>query len=202
MATITAFENVTLDGVMQAPASAAEDTRAGFERGGWAPPYNDEVMGAVMAEGMAKEGSLLLGRRTYEHFASFWPKQTDGNPFTEVLNRTQKYVASTTLEEPLPWENSTLLSGAVPDAVARLKEELDHDISILGSGELIRSLMPHDLIDEFLLTIHPLVLGEGQRLFANDGPHAPLRLLDAKPTTTGVVIARYVLDRSHPEAPR
>ena len=202
MGRIVVTNHLTLDGVMQAPASADEDTRAGFERGGWAPPYNDEVMGAVMAEGMAKEGSLLLGRRTYEHFASFWPKQTDGNPFTEVLNRKQKYVASTTLEEPLPWENSTLLAGDVPDAVARLKQELDHDISILGSGELIRSLMPHDLIDEFLLPIHPLMLGRGRRLFADDGPHVTLRLLDTKPTTTGVIIARYVLDRSHPGGPR
>jgi dihydrofolate reductase len=196
MGRIVVTNHVTLDGVMQGPASAQEDTRGGFERGGWAPPYNDEVMGAVMAEGMAKEGSLLLGRRTYEHFASFWPKQTDGNPYTEVLNRTQKYVASTTLEEPLPWENSTLLGGDVPEAVAALKQELDHDLGILGSGELIRSLIPHDLIDEFLLTIHPLVLGQGRRLFGDDGAYAALRLADTKPTTTGVIIARYVLDRS------
>jgi len=191
MSRIVVTNHVTLDGVMQAPASPEEDTRAGFEHGGWAPPYADEVMGAVMAEGMSRPGSLLLGRRTYEHFAAFWPKQTEPNPFTEVLNRTQKYVASTTLEEPLPWENSTLLQGDAPEAVARLKEELDHDLVILGSGELVRSLMPHDLIDEFLLTIHPLVLGQGRRLFADGGSYAALRLVDTKPTTTGVVIARY-----------
>jgi dihydrofolate reductase len=196
MGRIVVTNHVTLDGVMQSPAAAEEDTRGGFGRGGWAPPYSDEVMGAVMAEGMAKEGSLLLGRHTYEHFAAFWPQQTDGNPFTEVLNRTQKYVASTTLEDPLPWENSTLLGHDVPAAVAELKRELDRDMVILGSGELIRSLMPHELIDEFLLTIHPLVLGQGRRLFAESGPYAALTLVDAKPTTTGVVIARYVLDRS------
>jgi dihydrofolate reductase len=191
MSRIVVTNHVTLDGVMQSPASPEEDRRGGFVHGGWAPPYQDEVMGAVMAEGMAQEGALLLGRLTYEKFAAFWPKQTDGNPFTEVLNRTQKYVASTTLEEPLPWQNSTLLVGDVPEAVARLKQELDHDLVILGSGELIRSLMPHDLIDEFLLTIHPLVLGQGQRLFGDDGSYAALRLVDTKPTTTGVVITRY-----------
>jgi dihydrofolate reductase len=191
MGRIVVTNHVTLDGVMQSPASPQEDTSGGFERGGWAPPYNDEVMGAVMAEGMAQEGSLLLGRRTYEHFAAFWPKQTDGNPVTEVLNRKQKYVASTTLAEPLPWENSTLLSSNVPEAVSRLKADLDHDLGILGSGELIRSLMRHDLIDEYLLTIHPLVLGQGRRLFGDDGDYAELRLIDTKPTTTGVVIARY-----------
>jgi dihydrofolate reductase len=191
MARIVVTNHVTLDGVMQSPAAAQEDPRGGFEHGGWAAPYQDEVMGAVMAEGMAQEGSLLLGRRTYEQFASFWPKQTDDNPYTDVLNRTQKYVASTTLAEPLPWENSTLLTGDAPAAVARLKQELDHDIAILGSGELIRSLLPHGLIDEFLLPIHPLVLGQGQRLFGHDGAYAALRLVDTKPTTTGVIIARY-----------
>jgi dihydrofolate reductase len=202
MARISVTNHVTLDGVMQSPASADEDRRGGFERGGWAAHYGDEVMDAVMAEGMAREGSLLLGRHTYEHFAAYWPKQTDGNPYTEVLNRTQKYVASTTLEDPLPWENSTVLRGDIPAAVATLKDELDQEIVILGSGELIRSLLPHGLIDEYLLTIHPLVLGQGQRLFGDDGAYAELQLVDTKPTTTGVIIARYrtVPDRSQPES--
>ena len=191
MSRIVVTDHISLDGVMQSPAAPEEDTREGFEHGGWAAPYGDEVMGAVMAEGMAKPGSLLLGRRTYEHFAAFWPHQTEPNPYTDVLNRTQKYVASRTLEEPLEWENSTLLEGDVPEAVAKLKEELEHDLGILGSGELIRSLMEHDLIDEYLLTIHPLVLGQGRRLFADGGAYAKLRLVETKPTTTGVVIARY-----------
>lgn len=191
MSRIVVTDHISLDGVMQSPAGPEEDTRKGFEHGGWAAPYGDEVMGAVMAEGMAKPGSLLLGRRTYEHFAAFWPHQTEPNPYTDVLNRTQKYVASRTLEEPLPWENSTLLKGDVPEAVTRLKQEQEHDLVILGSGELIRSLMEHDLIDEYLLTIHPLVLGQGRRLFADGGAYAKLRLVETKPTTTGVVIARY-----------
>jgi dihydrofolate reductase len=191
MGRIVVTNHLTLDGVMQSPGGRDEDRRGGFEHGGWAVPYGDEVMGAEMAKGMAGEGSLLLGRFTYEAFAAFWPHQTDGNPYTDVLNRTQKYVASTTLEEPLPWENSKLLRGDVPEAVGALKAELDHDLGILGSGELIRSLMPHGLIDEYLLTIHPLVLGQGRRLFGEGGPYAPLTLVDTKPTTTGVVIARY-----------
>jgi dihydrofolate reductase len=191
MSRIVVTNHISLDGVMQSPASPEEDTREGFEHGGWAAPYGDEVMSAVMAEGMAKPGSLLLGRRTYEHFAAFWPHQTEPNPYTDVLNRTQKYVASRTLEEPLEWENSTLLEGDVPEALAKLKEELEHDFVILGSGELIRSLMEHDLIDEYLLTIHPLVLGQGRRLFDDGGAYAKLALVETKPTTTGVVIARY-----------
>ena len=191
MSTIEVVNHVTLDGVMQAPAHPDEDRRGGFQHGGWAPPYADEVMGAVMAEGMAQEGSLLLGRRTYEHFAAFWPKQTEPNPFTEVLNNAQKYVASTTLEEPLPWINSTLLQGEAADAVAKLKEQPGKDLVVLGSGELVQSLMRRNLIDEYLLTIHPLVLGSGRRLFTDDGAFASLRLVDIKPTTTGVLIARY-----------
>ena len=187
MRRINVTNHVTLDGVMQSPSGPEEDRRDGFEHGGWAVPYGDEVLGAVMAEEMAKAPDLLLGRRTYEHFAGFWPKQTD-NPFTPVLNAAQKYVVSTTRHEPLPWENSTLLAGV--DAVATLKETPGKDLVILGSGALIRSLRLHDLVDEYLLTIHPLVLGSGQRLF-DDGAAAQLRLVDAKPTTTGVIIARY-----------
>src|SRR6516162_1353879 len=114
MANVVVIDNVTLDGVMQAPAGPDEDRRGGFEHGGWAVPYQDAVMSGVMAEGMVNDGSLLFGRRTYEQFFSVWPKRTDGNPFTEVLNRRQKYVASTTLSDPLPWRNSTLLGGDVP----------------------------------------------------------------------------------------
>ena len=190
MAKIVVTNHVTLDGVMQGPGSADEDTRGNFTRGGWAPPYLDDVMGRFMGGGMAKGGALLFGRRTYEKFFSYWPHQTD-NPFTPVLNERQKYVASTTLTEPLPWMNSTLLGDDVPAEVAELKERPGGDIVILGSGELVRSLMPHGLIDSFVLTIHPLVLGSGARLFAADGAHASLRLVHSEPTTTGVIIAVY-----------
>jgi dihydrofolate reductase len=190
MSRLIVVNNVTLDGVMQAPGRPDEDTRGGFAHGGWAAPYGDEVMGRVMGERMARPGALLLGRRTYEDFASYWPKQTD-NPFTPVLNQRRKYVASTTLKGPLSWSNSTLLPGDAVRAVAQLKEQGDEDLAVLGSGELVRSLMRHDLVDEYLLSIHPLLLGSGRRLFGDDATQAALRLVDSTTTTTGVIIATY-----------
>jgi dihydrofolate reductase len=191
MAKLVVTNHVTLDGVMQAPGGRDEDTRGGFTRGGWAAPYTDEVMGRFMGARMASGGVLLWGRRTYEKMFSYWPKQTDDNPFTPLLNERQKYVASRTLSEPLEWENSTLLNGDVPAQVAELKQQPGGNIAILGSGELVRSLMPHGLIDEFVLTIHPLVLGSGIRLFPDDGSYAQLQLVHSEPTTTGVLIAVY-----------
>jgi dihydrofolate reductase len=190
MRNIVVFTSLTLDGVMQAPGRPDEDRRGGFEHGGWAQPYNDPVMASVAAEGMANGGALLLGRRTYEDFFSFWPNQTD-NPFTAVLDNTQKYVASRTLQEPLPWRNSTLLPGDAMDAVAKLREQPGKDLVVLGSGELVQSLMRRNLVDEYVLLIHPLVLGSGRRLFTDGGPPAAFRLVDSKMTTTGVVIATY-----------
>ena len=191
MARLRVQNNLTLDGVMQAPGGADEDRRDGFEYGGWAQPFFDPVMAEAAGESMSQGGAMLFGRRTYEQFASFWPTQPDDNPFARVLNGAQKYVASTSLEEPLPWANSTLLKGDVAGAVAKLKEELDHDLVILGSGELIRSLMPHGLIDEYTLQIHPLVLGSGRRLFTDDAPYGAMRLVSSKATTTGVILATY-----------
>ena len=197
MSRLVVNENLTLDGVMQSPAGPDEDRRDGFEHGGWAPPYFDQVMGDVAAEGMAKGGAMLFGRRTFEQFASFWSTQPDDNPFAAVLNNRQKYVASTTLEEPLSWRNSTLLQGDAMEAVAKLKEQPDNDLVVLGSGELVRSLMRANLVDEYVLLIHPLVLGSGRRLFPDGAPSTALRLVDTKTTTTGVVIATY-----HPAEPR
>jgi dihydrofolate reductase len=190
MRKVIVTNHLTLDGVMQAPGRPDEDLRGGFAHGGWALPYNDAVMASVMAEGMAQGGALLLGRRTYEDFYAVWPNRTD-NPFTEVLNTAQKYVASTTLKEPLPWSNSTLLMGDAAEAVAQLKQQPGKDLGILGSGELVQSLMRHNLIDEYLLLIHPLVLGSGRRLFPDGGAFAALRLLGTTTTTTGVIIATY-----------
>jgi dihydrofolate reductase len=191
MTRVVVNNSLTLDGVMQAPGRPDEDLRGGFEHGGWAQPYFDEVMATVAAEGIAKGGALLFGRRTYEDFASFWPKQSEDSPFTAVLNNFQKYVASTTLEEPLSWSNSTLLEGDAAEAVAGLKERPGKDLVVLGSGELVRSLMRRNLVDEYVLLIHPLILGSGRRLFADGGSFAALRLVDTKTTTTGVVIATY-----------
>jgi dihydrofolate reductase len=175
---------------MQAPGRPDEDPRGGFTHGGWASAYNDPVMGAVAAEGMANTGPILLGRRTYQDFHSFWPHQTD-NPFTEVLDNSQKYVASTTLSEPLAWKNSTLLEGDAAEAVAGLKRQPGKDMVVLGSGELVQALMRRTLVDQYVLLIHPLVLGSGRRLFPDGGAPATLRLVDTKTTTTGVVIATY-----------
>ena len=182
--------NLTLDGVMQTPGRLDEDTRGGFEHDGWALPYFDPVMGRVAAEGIATRPALLFGRRTWEDFFAVWPGRS-GNPFTEVLNNARKYVASTTLKEPLPWRNPTLLAGDAAAAVAALKEREGEDLAVLGSGELVRSLMRRNLIDEYVLSIHPLVLGSGRRLFADGSPFAAFRLVDTKTTTTGVVIATY-----------
>ncbi len=193
MAVISVFNSVTLDGVMQAPGGKEEDTRDGFPYGGWAGPYNDQVRGQIAGEGMSKRGGLLFGRRTYEHMYKAWHGRTDPNPFTKVLDDTPKFVASNTLQAPLKWENSAVLPGNAADAVERLKKESSFDFTILGSGVLIRSLMKRNLIDQFILLIHPLVLGTGHRMFADDGTFAKFRMTRSVPTTTGVIIAFYEL---------
>ena len=199
MSRVVVFNNLTLDGVMQAPGRPDEDRRGGFQHGGWATPYADEVLGKVAGEKMAKGGALLLGRRTYEDFFSFWPNQPPDDPFRQVLTNTQKYVASTTLEDPLPWENSTLLTGDVAGAVASLKAKAGKDLVVLGSGDLLQTLMAADLVDEFVLLIHPLVLGSGRRLFTENSPMAKLQLVDSKTTPKGVMIATFL--PAPPETP-
>lgn len=190
MAKVTVINNVTLDGVMQAPARADEDTRGGFAHGGWGAAYQDPVIARKMGELMASsKGSLLFGKRTYLDLYSVWAKAT-GNPYSAVLNRTHKYVASTTLKEPLVWENSTLLDGDAADAVAELKQHGEEDLGILGSGRLIHSLVRRDLIDEYVLLIMPIVLGTGLRLFP-EGHKVRLRLVESLTSTTGVIFARY-----------
>ena len=189
MSRVVMINHLTLDGVMQAPGRPDEDRRGGFAHGGWAQPNTDEVMGRTLGASMAG-GPLLLGRRTYEDFSGWWPHQQD-NPFTPVLDAAPKHVASSTLREPLPRRNSFLLGGDVPAAVADLRRVAERDVVVLGSGELVQSLMQHDLVDRFVLMIHPLVLGAGRRLFPDGGAPATLRLLDSVTTTTGVVIATY-----------
>src|SRR4051812_34091379 len=193
MRTITANISLTLDGVMQAPGRPDEDTRGAFRHGGWAAPYNDAVMTKEMAAGMAKGAAMLFGRRTYMDFHSVWAGRKD-NPFSPVLDRAQKYVVSRTLSEPLPWKNSTLVSGEAPVSVGELKRGRGKDLVVLGSGELLQALMRYDLVDAFVLLIHPLVLGEGRRLFVTDRHTFPLRLAKSVPTTKGVIIATYERD--------
>jgi dihydrofolate reductase len=197
MRNIVVITHLTLDGVMQAPGRHDEDRRGGFEHGGWAMANNDPVMAKAMGEGMAEGGPLLFGRRTYEDFAAVWPARK-GNPFTEVLDKSQKFVASRTLRGPLPWQNSTLLSGNAAETVARLKEQPGKDIAVLGSGDLLQTLMRHGLVDQYVLLIHPLVLGRGRRLFTDDARRSALRLVHSVPTTTGVLIATY----RHPDHDR
>ncbi len=190
MAKLLVVNNLSLDGVMQAPGRAEEDTRGGFANGGWALPYNDAVMAREMGKGLSQEGALLFGRRTYEDFYRVWPHRADGNPYTDVLNRTQKYVASRTLTEPLPWENSALLNGDAASCVAELKSDLEGQITVLGSGDLLRTLIGQRLVDEYVLLIYPLLLGAGRRMFP-DGVYIPLELTSSVTTTTGVAIASY-----------
>jgi len=191
MGNVTVVNNVTLDGVMQSPGRPDEDTRGGFTHGGWGADYQDEVIARQMGQRMAAaKGSLLLGRRTYEDFHAVWPNRTD-NPFTGHLNRVTKYVASRTLSEPLPWQNSILLEGDAGDAVAELKRRDDEDLTILGSGNLLETLIRRDLIDQYVLLTFPLVLGAGRRLFS-DGNTIRLRLVDSIASPSGVILATYV----------
>jgi dihydrofolate reductase len=194
MGRIVVMNHVTLDGVMQGPGRPEEDTRGGFTQGGWGrrSTMPGDAAGKAMGERMAAGGGLagwLFGRRTYEGLLSYWNQQPD-SPFGPMLNNAPKYVASTTLKEPLPWPNSTLLYGDIADAVGALKAQSAGVLAIMGSGQLIGSLMAADLIDEYLLMIHPLVLGSGRRLFP-EKVYVPLRLTDSVTTATGVVIASY-----------
>ena len=193
MGRVVVMNHVTLDGVMQGPGRPDEDTRGGFTYGGWGQrsALPGDATGKAMGERMAAGGGLagwLFGRWTYESLLAVWNAR--GGPFKDALNNAPKYVASTTLTDPLPWPNSTLLHGDVAKAVDALKARSDGVLAIMGSGELIGSLMAADLIDEYLLMIHPLVLGTGRRLFP-EGLQVSLRLTESVTTTTGVVIASY-----------
>ncbi len=193
MGRIVVMDHVTLDGVMQSPGRPDEDTRGGFTHGGWAlsaTPENDA--GEAMAARMAAGGGLagwLFGRRTYQDLLTRWNADPD-SPFGPMLNQAQKYVASRTLQEPLPWPNSTLMSGDVTTAVRTLKERTDGVLGVMGSGELTASLAAAGLVDEYLLMIHPLVLGSGRRLLGEDS-QGRFRLLECTRTDAGMIIASY-----------
>ena len=191
MATITVFESVTLDGVMQAPGRADEDTRGGFTHGGWARPYQDEVAMRFAGEGMAERGALLFGHRTYDDLLGFWTTTPDPNPFTDVLVSSPKYVASRHGDTELGYPNSTVLAGDAADSVATLKQDLDGTVMVLGSGELARTLFAAGLVDDLVLLVHPLVLGTGTMLFGD--AQVDLDLRRSLTTTTGVIIAQYAV---------
>jgi dihydrofolate reductase len=192
---LVVINHLTLDGVMQAPARSDEDTRGDFTHGGWAVSGADEVMGEALGRRMGHpDGGLLLGRLSYEDMLSAW--DTRGGPNKDALMGAQKYVVSSNPATKLDWPSSTLVHGDVPSAVADIKESGTGDLVIMGSGELIRSLVPHGLIDEYLLLIHPIVLGSGQRLFEPAHDSMNLTLVESTPTTTGVIIATYAAGSS------
>ena len=191
MRKLVVAEGLTLDGVMQAPGDPDEDRSGGFDHGGWQMPYFDEVAGEAVGKSMAETGAFLFGRRTYEIMAAHWPNVPEGDMFADVLNGMPKYVASTTIQEPLSWANSNLLGQDVPTSIKELKEEDGGTIVVLGSGNLVQTLIEHDLVDEYALMIHPLVLGTGKKLFEDGLDKLSLRLLDSMTTTTGVVFASY-----------
>jgi dihydrofolate reductase len=180
MRKVVAVEFVSVDGVMEAPEE-------------WASSYTNDEMEEANASGMAASDAMLLGRVTYEQMAAFWSNQPGGEPMVDYINGVRKFVVSTTLEEPLGWNNSTLIKGnEFAEDITRLKQEPGKDIAILGSGTLVRSLLlQDDLLDELRLIIHPLVLGSGKRLFEGGGDRRALELVDSKTFATGVLYLTY-----------
>jgi dihydrofolate reductase len=192
MRKVIADEWMTLDGVAQAPGERDEDTTGGFRYGGWHMDYVDEASMHLMLTNLNEAGGFLLGRRTYEGFAGHWPNASkEEQPVAEPLNKIPKYVASRTLREPLEWQNSTLLHGDVVDAVTALKREDGGDLHVIGSTNLLETLIENDLVDEFRFIIDPIVVGGGKRIFRDDGAFRRLRLVDSEVTSKGSVIARY-----------
>lgn len=191
MSRVLVIEHLSLDGVMQAPGRADEDERDGFAHGGWAAVRQDPQVVEAMGAFLAGPWSLLLGRRTYEDFAAFWPARPRPDPFSDALDAVPKLVASRTLRAPLGWQRSQLLDGDAADAVERLRATGDTTLAVFGSGVLVRSLLARGLVDVLHLQVHPVVLGAGRRLFAADGPSAQLRLAAARSTPSGVLLATY-----------
>ncbi|MDE1858710.1 MAG: dihydrofolate reductase [Thaumarchaeota archaeon] len=180
---------VSLDGVMQAPGGPDEDTSGGFTHGGWVAGYWDEALGGVMGEQMKWPFDLLLGRKTYDLFAAYWPKAGDA-PGAKELNAARKYVV-TRHPKKLEWANSVLLTGDVATEVQKLKQQDGPVLQVHGSGNLIQTLLKNDLVDELRLKIFPITLGAGKRLFAEGTVPAGLRLLDFRASSTGVLVATY-----------
>jgi dihydrofolate reductase len=187
MRKLTVLSFISLDGVMQAPGGPEEDTSGNFTHGGWTVPYFDEFLGEVMTEQMDQPFDLLLGRKTFEIFASYWPQHEKEGP---GINKATKYVASNTLTEH-DWKKTVFLKGDVTEEIKKLKEQDGTDIQVHGSWELIQTLLEHDLVDEFWLKIFPVALGSGKRLFGNGTVPAAYTLTDSKTSPAGVIIATF-----------
>ena len=194
MRKIIVSEFMSLDGVVQAPGGADEDTEGGFTRGGWTHPYWHDEIGVEFDHAMREADALLLGRKTWQIHGGAFEPMAEGDPFGDVMNAIPKYVVSTTLGDASAWRNSTLIKDNVVEQVRALKEQPGKNILIDGSSVLIHTLAHHDLVDEYHLMVYPLVLGGGKKLFA-DGAPLTLRLAEARPLPTGVVLMRYVVER-------
>ena len=199
MSRVVVVEYVSLDGVVQAPGHPGEDPEGGFERGGWTGPFMQEHR-RYMREEVRGAGAFLLGRVTYEIFAAYWPTVTDEqDEIARALNGLPKYVASTTLKEA-EWDGTTVIRSDVAEEVAKLKKKIGRDILVVGSSALAQTLMRHDLVDEYRLWLHPVVLGDGKRLFGEGAPPTTLRLVDTRATPGGLVILTYEPERNESKA--
>jgi dihydrofolate reductase len=183
-----------LDGVIQAPGGADEDTEGGFAHGGWTMPYWHDDIGAIFDEAMSETDALLLGRKTWQIHGGAFEPMAEGDPFGDVMNAMPKYVVSTTLTTASAWRNSTLINRNVVEEVRALKAQSGKNITIDGSSVLVHTLAEHDLVDEYNLLVYPLVLGSGKKLFA-EGVPISLRLVESRAIPTGVVLLRYAVDR-------
>jgi dihydrofolate reductase len=188
-------EFMSLDGVVQAPGGADEDTSGGFAHGGWHMRYMESVAQQSALGAIVEAGGFVLGRRTYEIFAAYWPNASaEEQVIAEPLNTKPKYVASTTLRDPLEWENSSVLKGDVAEAVRALKEEDGADLHVIGSTELVKTLTEHRLVDEYRLMIDPIVLGGGKRMFRDDATLRELKLVHGEVTSSGVFLVTYAAE--------
>ena len=194
MRKIVVSEFMSLDGVIQAPGGTDEDTEGGFTQGGWTGPYWHDEIGAHFAQVMSEGDALLLGRKTWQIHGGAFEPMAAGDPFGDAMNATPKYVVSTTLPSAAAWRNSTLISGNVVEEVRALKAQPGKNILIDGSSVLIHTLAQHDLIDEYRLIVYPVVLGGGKKVFP-DGVRLNLRLVEARPLPTGVVLTHYTVER-------
>lgn len=200
MRKIVVSEFMSLDGVMQAPGGAEEDTEGGFTHGGWTGPYWHDDVGAEFAQVMSESDAMLLGRKTWQIHGAAWEPMAEGDPFADVLNAIPKYVVSNTLTDASAWRNSTLINGNesdVVEAVRALKAQPGKNIVMDGSSVLVHTLVANDLIDEYRLIVYPLVLGSGKKVFADsNGARQNLRLVEARPLPTGVVLTHYTVERA------